>query len=254
MTHILGIDVGGSGIKGALVDLATGEPVTKRKRIKTPASFEPEAVARTIARLVRKFEYSGPVGIGFPAAVADGIALTPPTAHHFPGWVDQPLDMLFSKATGCPVTVLNDADAAGLAEVRFGAGRGVGGVVITITLGTGVGGALFMDGRLVPNLEIGKLYLRGHDEVVEQYVASRIREEQELGWKEYAARVHAFLRHVEHLFSPQLLIVGGGISRQHRKFLRKDMLERARVVPAKLRNEAGIVGAACLAAESHSSR
>jgi len=250
--NVLGIDVGGSGIKGALVDLATGQPVTKRRRIKTPPGFELKSVGKTIARLVRKFDYSGPVGIGFPAAVAAGTVLTPPTAHHFPGWVGLPVEERFAQATGCPVTLLNDADAAGLAEVRFGAGRGVAGVVITITLGTGVGGGLFIDGRLVPNLEIGKLYLPGHDTVVEQYVASRIREEQALGWKEYAARVSEFLHHVEHLFSPQLIIVGGGISRQHRKFLKPDMLDRTRVVPAALRNEAGIVGAACLAAESHS--
>jgi polyphosphate glucokinase len=246
---ILGIDVGGSGIKGALVDVDSGQPVTRRKRIKTPPGFGLDAVSRTIAKLIRKFDYSGPVGVGFPAAVAEGVVLTAPTAHHFPGWVGQPVDELFSAATGCPVTVLNDADAAGLAEVRFGAGRGVSGVVITITLGTGVGGGLFMDGRLVPNLEIGKLYLAGHETVVEQYVASRIRDEQELDWNVYADRISEFLRHVEHLFSPQLVIIGGGISSKHRKFLRRDALERARVVPARLRNEAGIVGAACLAAE-----
>ena len=249
MTHILGIDVGGSGIKGALVDLETGEPVTRRKRIKTPPGFGLPAVGETIARLVRKFDYAGPVGVGFPAAVADGVVLTPPTAHHFPGWVGQAIDAEFSTATGCPVTVLNDADAAGLAEVRFGAGKGVQGVVVTITLGTGVGGGLFVDGCLVPNLEIGKLYLPGHDEVVEQYVASRIRDEQGLDWPVYAARVLEFLRHVEHLFSPALIIVGGGISSKHRKFLRSDMLERTRVVPARLRNEAGIVGAACRASD-----
>ena len=135
--------------------------------------------------------------------------LTPPTAHHFPGWVGQAVDTHFSEATGCPVTVLNDADAAGLAEVRFGAGKGVAGVVVTITLGTGVGGGLFMDGRLVSNLEIGKLYLPGHDEVVEQYVASRIRDEETLDWAEYASRVTEFLRHVEHLLSPQTIIIGG---------------------------------------------
>ena len=248
-SYVLGIDVGGSGIKGALVDLDTGKPVTPRKRIKTPKGFERGAVGETIAKLVRKFDYSGPVGVGFPAAVAGGVVLTPPTAHHFPGWVGEAVDRQFTQATGCPVTVLNDADAAGLAEVRFGAGRGVGGVVIAITLGTGVGGGLFMDGRLVPNLEVGKLYLPGHDTVVEQYVASRIRDEEMLDWADYAARVTEFLRHVELLFSPAMIVVGGGISTKHRKFLQPEMLERTRVVPARLRNEAGIVGAACLAAE-----
>ena len=248
--HILGIDIGGSGIKGALVDLDSGEFASDRVRIETPASFEIEAVTETIATLVNEFDYEGPVGIGFPAAVADGIVLTAPTAHHVPGWVNQSVNERFSEATGHKVTVLNDADAAGLAEMRFGAGRGVDGVVITVTLGTGVGGGLFMDGKLVPNLEIGKIFLESHDDVAEQYMAGRIKKEHGLKWFEYGERLNEFCLHIEHIFSPQLIIIGGGVSKKHKKFLSQDQLKRTRIVPAKLRNQAGIVGAAIWAAEN----
>jgi polyphosphate glucokinase len=248
--HILGIDIGGSGIKGALVDLDSGEFASDRVRIETPASFEIEAVTETIATLVNEFDYEGPVGIGFPAAVANGIVLTAPTAHHVPGWVNQSVNERFSEATGHEVTVLNDADAAGLAEMRLGAGRGVDGVVITVTLGTGVGGGLFMDGKLVPNLEIGKIFLESHDDVAEQYMAGRIKKEHGLKWFEYGERLNEFCLHIEHVFSPQLIIIGGGVSKKHKKFLSEDQLKRTRIVPAKLRNQAGIVGAAIWAAES----
>lgn len=245
--HILGIDIGGSGIKGAPVDLEKGELVAERTRIKTPGSFEIDAVARTVAKVVKRIGYRGPIGVGFPAAVADGIVLTPPTAHHVPGWVGHNVNERFSNATGCEVTVLNDADAAGLAEMQFGAGRGVNGVVITVTLGTGVGGGLFMDGKLVPNIEIGKMFLAGHSEVVEQYMAGRIRKSEGLNWTEYGQRLNEFCRHVEHIFSPQLIIIGGGVSQHHRKFLPEIKLERSRVVPAMMQNDAGIAGAAAWA-------
>lgn len=243
----LGIDIGGSGIKGALVDLDSGQLASDRIRIETPTSFHIDEVTQTITTLVREFDYSGKVGVGFPAAVADGIVLTPPTAHHVKGWVDQSVNDRFSQATGCEVTVLNDADAAGLAEIHFGAGRGINGVVITVTLGTGVGAGLFMDGKLVPNLEIGKIFLASHDDVVEQYMAGRIKKEHGLKWFEYGERLHEFCEHVEHVFSPQLIIIGGGVSKKHKKFMSEDQLKRTRIVPAKLRNQAGIVGAAAWA-------
>jgi polyphosphate glucokinase len=246
--QVLGIDVGGSGIKGALVDLETGELSSDRIRIETPATFEIGAVTETLATLVKTFDYSGAVGVGFPAAVADGVVLTAPTAHHVSGWTQQSVNQRFSDATGCHVSVVNDADAAGLAEMRFGAGRGVNGVVITITLGTGVGAGLFMDGKLVPNLELGKLFLESHDEVVEQYMAGRIKKEHGLKWYEYGERLNEFCLHIEHLFSPQLIIIGGGVSKKHRKFLSEDQLHRTRIVPAELRNQAGISGAAVWAA------
>ena len=246
----LGIDVGGSGIKGALVDLGTGELASRHIRIRTPRSFGVKAVTKTIARLVEEFGHKGAVGVGFPAAVARGMVLTPPTAHEVSGWVGQNINEMLTSATGCEVSVLNDADAAGLAEMRFGAGKNVEGVVITITLGTGVGGGLFMDGKLVPNLEIGKIYLPGHDEVIEQYVAQRIKKKQGLKWREYGMRLQEFFRHIEHVFSPQLIIIGGGVSEKHEKFLPGFPLRRTLVVPAKLRNLAGIAGAAVCAAES----
>ena len=246
--QVLGIDIGGSGIKGALVDLDSGEFTSDRIRIETPASFEIDAVTETIATLVDEFDHKGAIGVGFPAAIADGIVLTPPTAHHVAGWVDQSVNERFSDATGCNVQVVNDADAAGLAEMRFGAGRGVGGVVITVTLGTGVGGGLFMDGKLVPNLEIGKLFLESHEDVVEQYMAGRIKKDHGLKWHEYGERLNEFCLHIEHIFSPQLIIIGGGVSKKHKKFISGDQLKRTRIVPAKLRNQAGISGAAMWAA------
>jgi polyphosphate glucokinase len=247
---VLGIDVGGSGIKGALVDLETGELASERIRIKTPPAFRIKSVAKTITTLTRKFDFQGPVGVGFPAAVAGGIVLTPPTAHEIPGWVNRPVDEILTAATGHEVTVLNDADAAGLAEMRFGAGRGARGVVITITLGTGVGAGLFMDGKLVPNLEVGKIFLANHSEVVEQYMAGRIRKDQDLGWREYGERLNEFCLHIEHVFSPQLIIIGGGVSQSHKKFMPSIKLKRTRIRPATLRNQAGIVGAAVRAAEA----
>ena len=249
--QVLGIDIGGSGIKGALVDLDSGEFVSERIRIKTPKSFGIDPVTKTIARLVREFDYKGAVGVGFPAAVANGIVLTAPTAHHVTGWIDQSVNERFSAVTGCEVKVLNDADAAGLAEMRFGAGRGINGAVITVTLGTGVGAGLFMDGKLVPNLEIGKLFLASHDQVVEQYMAGRIKKEEGLKWYEYGERLNEFCLHIEHVFSPQLIIIGGGVSKKHKKFLSGNSLKRTRVVPARLRNQAGITGAAAWAARAN---
>ena len=247
--QVLGIDVGGSGIKGALVDLETGELESQRIRFETPSSFEIEKVTETIAMLVSEFDYHGAVGVGFPAAVDRGIVLTPPTAHEVAGWVNQSVEDKLTAATGCKVSVLNDADAAGLAEMRLGAGRAMGGVVITITLGTGVGAGLFIDGKLVPNLEVGKIFLNGHSEVVEQYIAGRIRKEHELKWREYGERLNEFCLHIEKVFSPQLIIIGGGISRKHQKFLPAIRLQRTRLLPAQLLNRAGIVGAAVWVAE-----
>ena len=246
--QVLGIDIGGSGIKGALVNTDDGQLVSERIRIETPSGFEIESVTDTIAALLDEFNYKGPVGVGFPAAVAEGIVLTPPTAHHVAGWVGQSVNDRFSAATGCNVMVLNDADAAGLAEMRSGAGQGIDGVVITVTLGTGVGGGLFMDGKLVPNLEIGKLFLASHEDVVEQYMAGRIKKDHGLKWYEYGERLNEFCLHIEHVFSPQLIIIGGGVSKKHKKFLSEDQLLRTRIVPAELRNQAGIAGAAIWAA------
>lgn len=248
MSTVLGIDVGGSGTKGALVDLEKGELVTERIRLATPKNFAMPDVIKTIAKLIKRFDYDGPVGVGFPAAVASGIILTPPTAHEVPGWLGNSVEKAIEEASGCNAIVINDADAAGLAEVRFGAGKGVSGSVMTFTLGTGVGCGMFLNGKLVPNFELGKVYLQGHTEVAELYMASRIKDEQELKWKEYGARLNEYFLHIEHLFSPELIIVGGGVSKKAHKFMPYIQLKRTEIKAAELRNEAGIVGAAAAAA------
>lgn len=243
----LGVDVGGSGIKAALVDTERGVFASERHRIPTPTSLLPEDVLRTVAQCVNTFDdYAGPVGIGFPAVVVDGAPKTPFTAHHVPGWIDYPVARILGERLQRPVTMLNDADAAGIAEMRYGNGRGEKGLVLILTLGTGIGSALFMDGQLVPNTELGNLYLRKHKEVAEQYASALAREETDLTWRDYAARLDEFLRHVNRLFSPRLIIIGGGISKKHDKFIPR-LTVKARVIPAALRNRAGIIGAAVAA-------
>lgn len=244
---ILGIDVGGSGIKGALVNTKTGNLSTDRIRIKTPQPALPKAVINSIKKLVRAFDNSGPLGVGFPAIVQDGLVLS--AANVADEWIGYPGRQGIAKATGCPVTLINDADAAGIAEMRFGAGRNQGGVVIILTLGTGIGSALFVDGRLVPNTELGHLYLRHHKVDVENYASDRIRSVEKLGWKEWAQRLDLYMHHLELLFSPNLFILGGGVSKKYERFT-PHLTVRATVVPAQLRNEAGIVGAAMAAAEA----
>lgn len=248
--NVLGIDVGGSGIKGALVDLEKGILTTDRLRIETPSSFNIDDVAKTIGKISHHFNHKGPVGVGFPAVVKPdtGIVLTPPTALHHPGWVGKSASQAFQIETGGSVTVVNDADAAGLAEARYGAGKGVRGTVVILTLGTGVGSGLFFNGQLIPNTEFGKLYLQGHKKVAELYMAGRIKEEKGLKWKEYGPRLNEYLQHVEWLFSPELIIIGGGISKKFEKFGPYFEL-RTKVVPAMLQNEAGIIGAAVAAAD-----
>ena len=242
----VGVDVGGSGTKAALVDVTTGGLVSERVRLETPANFEFDQMVDTVAEVVRQVGHEGPVGVGFPAVVVRGVVKSPPTAHEFEDWVGRDFGAALSKAIGVPVTVLNDADAAGLAERSFGAGRERDGVVMVFTLGTGVGSAMFVDGVLVPNTELGKLYLANRSEVSENQVASRVRQEEGLGWSYWGGRLSEYLDQVERLFTPDLVIVGGGVSRKHQKFL--DIVDiDAEVVAAQLRNHAGIVGAAVAA-------
>ena len=245
---VLGIDVGGSGIKGALIDTETGKFASDRLRINSPEGFRPGDVIATIGQIVTKFKYEGPLGLGFPAIVMDGIVMTPPTSLAFPGWENIHLAEAVAEQTGCPTVALNDADAAGYAEMRFGNGRNQQGVVMVFTLGTGIGSALFLNGRLVPNLELGRLYLRQKKHGAEHQAADRVRDEQDLSWPEWGKRLNAYFSHIELLFSPRLIIVGGGISKKHKKFL-KYIHVRAEVLPARLRNRAGIVGAAMAALE-----
>ena len=205
MDHVLGIDVGGSGIKGALVDLDKGEFASDRIRIPTPEGFSMDDVSAVIGELAKSFNYTGKVGVGFPAPVrlSDGVVLVDPTAHHHPGWKGKSASAAFSQASGCDVTVVNDADAAGLAEAQFGAGKGVKGTIIVITLGTGVGSGLIYDGKLIPNTEFGKLYLKGHSEHAEQYMAGRIKDEENLSHKEWGKRLNEYLVFLNWLLDPK---------------------------------------------------
>ncbi len=240
----LGIDIGGSGIKGAPVDVAKGELTGERLRIPTPAPAKPKAVAEVVTKIVKHFGWSGPVGITFPGVVLDGVTRT--AANVDQEWIGTDARTLFAKATGLPVVVLNDADAAGVAEVTVGSARDQPGVVLMLTFGTGIGSALFVDGHLVPNTELGHLEIRGKD--AEKRASDHAREQGELSWSKWAGRVEEYLRHVEALFSPSLIVIGGGVSKKADKFLPMVKV-RTRVVPATLQNEAGIVGAAMVAVE-----
>lgn len=244
----IGVDVGGSGIKAGLVDIEGGALIGDRVRTPTPKGFEFDEIVGAIAELVGELGPPATLGVGFPGVVAHGVVKSPPTAHEHEGWVGRSLAESLADAVGAPTVVLNDADAAGVAEVRHGAGRGRNGLVMVFTLGTGVGSAVFVDGVLVPNTELGKLFLRNRNEVAEQQIADRVRTAEDLGWDEWGERLHEYFGHVDRLFTPDLVIVGGGVSKKHAKFL--DRVEiRADVVPAELRNQAGIVGAALAAAD-----
>jgi polyphosphate glucokinase len=246
----IGVDVGGSGVKAAAVDLDSGELIGLRHRVPTPQPSTPAAVVASIARLVRKIAAEvrlapdAPVGVGFPAVVTDGV--TRSAANVDPGWVDFDADRAMERVLRRPVHLVNDADAAGVAEMRFGAGRDQLGTVFLITLGTGTGSALFYDGRLIPNLELGHMEIRGRDAERRSAAAARIR--RGLSWKAWAADLDEHLLAIERLFSPRLFIIGGGVSKRSDEFLPR-LTVRAQVVPARLRNDAGIVGAAMAAAE-----
>jgi len=240
--NILGIDVGGSGIKGAPVDISTGELLEERYRIKTPKGAKPEPVAETVAKIANYFDWKGPIGIGFPAPVKGGVAMM--AANISKKWVGVNVDELFSQTTGYPCTTLNDADAAGLAEMEFGAGHGQPGTVIVLTLGTGIGTAIFHGGNLLPNAEFGHVEVDGYE--AEFQASDFARKREDLSWKQYAQRLDRYLEVMEKLFWPNLFIVGGGISKRHEKYLPLLTIDTP-VVPAQMLNEAGIIGAALAA-------
>lgn len=246
--EILGIDVGGSGIKGALVDISSGELAGKRIRFETPQPALPEAMIKTIRKIVRHFDYQGRLGVGFPAAIVAGRTMTAANIHD--RWIGYPARDAIAEATNCPVTLLNDADAAGLAEMRFGAGRDRAGVGFVLTLGTGIGSALFINGRLVPNLELGHLYLKQRKKDAEHYAAERARSRDGLSWSEWAGRLDEYLRHLNALCWPDFIILGGGVSKKHEKFM-PYLTAPVEIIPARLRNQAGIVGAAMAAVEDN---
>ncbi len=240
--QVLGIDVGGSGIKGAPVDTETGQLLAERLRIKTPKGAEPEPVAKVVAEIAQSFKWKGPIGIGFPAPIKAGVAMM--AANVSEKWVGTNADDLFTKITGCDCTMINDADAAGLAEMKFGAGRGQPGTVILLTLGTGIGSAIFYQGKLLPNTEFGHMEMKGKD--AEWRASDAVRQREDLSWKKYAKRLNRYLAAMEKLFWPDLFIIGGGISKVSDKFIPLLTIETP-VVPAQFLNEAGIVGAALAA-------
>jgi polyphosphate glucokinase len=240
--QILGIDVGGSGIKGAPVDIRAGKLAAERIRIKTPEGAEPQPVADVVAQVAQSFDWKGPIGIGFPAPIKNGIAMM--AANISEKWIGINADELFTSTTACPCTVGNDADVAGLAEMTFGAGKDQTGTVIMLTLGTGIGTAIFSNGQLLPNTEFGHLEIDGKD--AEERASDAARQRKDLSWKKYARRLDRYMMRMEKLFWPDLFIIGGGISKVHEKFIPL-LTVQAKVVAAQFQNEAGIVGAALFA-------
>ncbi|MGW7048422.1 polyphosphate--glucose phosphotransferase [Streptomyces avermitilis] len=246
--QIFGVDIGGSGTKGAPVDLDRGELTEERFKVLTPHPATPDAVADGVKEVVGHFGWTGPVGITFPGVVTGGATIRT-AANVDKSWIDTDARALLSdRLGGRPVTVLNDADAAGVAEMQFGAGRDRQGTVLVLTFGTGIGSALFVDGTLVPNTELGHLELHGHD--AEKRASTKVKEDNDMSWEHWAHRVQKYLEHVEMLFSPELFIIGGGVSRKSHKFLPLIEGIKAEIVPAALQNNAGIVGAAMTAAKS----
>ena len=237
--NVFGLDVGGSGIKGAPVDTETGALLSERVRIKTPQPATPEAIVKTAVKVVGDAGWDGPVGCGFPAVIKDGTVHT--AANIDKSAIGFDLGEALRCELGAAVSVVNDADAAGLAEMRWGAGHGVEGVVLMLTLGTGIGTSLFVGGRLVPNTELGHIEIRGQD--AEHRAADGARKREDLNWKQYAGRLDEYLHKIEDLLWPDLIVVGGGISKKAEKFF-PHLTNRTEIVTAKMRNEAGIAGAA----------
>jgi len=242
--QVFGVDIGGSGVKGAPVDLETGILVTKRARIPTPRPSTPDAVVDVVVDLVHGSGWKGPVGVTVPSVVRDGVTYSAANIDH--AWIGTDAGALFERRIGAPVTVVNDADAAGMAEARFGAGKGVVGAVMLLTFGTGIGSAIVHNGVLLPNTEFGHLEFRGT--TAEEYAAARLVEDNDISLKKWTRRVTRLLAYFEDIFSPDLIIMGGGISKRFEKFGSR-ITTRAPLVPALLRNQAGIVGAAMVAAE-----
>ena len=240
MLNVLGIDIGGTGIKAAPVDVSTGALLAERIKLATPQPSAPAAVADVVRQLVQSFEWTGPAGLTFPGVVDRGVVRT--AANVDKAWIGTNARELFGTATGLRVGVLNDADAAGVAEMKFGTGADELGTVLMLTFGTGIGSALFVDGLLVPNTEFGHVEIHGQE--AEKRASELVRAENDLSWGKWAGRVDEYLKHMEMLLSPGLIIIGGGVSRKSDKFLPLLTGLRARVVPAALHNDAGIVGAA----------
>jgi len=237
--EIFGIDIGGSGIKGAPVDIEKGQLLAERIRIHTPQPSTPQAIGNVVKQLLNEFKWKGNVGCGFPAVVRDGVVRT--ASNIDKKWIGTPVNKLFGDKSGLKFHVINDADAAGYAEVKFGAGKDRKGVIMIVTVGTGIGSAIFVDGQLVPNTELGHVYLKGME--AEDYTSDATRKKEDLSWSKWGKRFNKYLQHLEMLFWPDLIIIGGGVSKKHQKYMDNIQLN-CEVVEAKLLNHAGIIGAA----------
>ena len=240
--RILGVDIGGTGIKAAVVKTQTGELISEHKRIPTPQPATPENIAISLVQLVTELAWSGPIGCGFPATVHHGVAYS--ASNIDPSWINTDAQTLFSQMTGQPCFVVNDADAAGMAEMRFGAGQNNFGVTILLTIGTGIGSAVFVNGQLHPNTELG--HVRFGDSIAERYCAESVRIKQNLSWQEWGTRFNEYLNHLEFVFNPDRFIIGGGIA-EHMAQFQPYLHTKALILPARSLNQAGIIGAALFA-------
>jgi len=241
---VLGVDIGGSGIKGAIVNVKTGEMTVEKIRIPTPEHSTPQAVADAIKQIADEFKWKGPIGVGFPGVIQHGVVKT--AANLNDGWVDVNIEKLLEKCTGSKTAALNDADAAGMAEMKYGAGKSNKGSVIMLTVGTGIGSALFTQGKLVPNCEWGHFCLPGGIEEAEKWASDAARKKYDLSWEDWMQRIKTYVNYLEDMFWPDLIIIGGGLAKKiEKKGLPFET--RTKIVPAKLLNEAGIIGAAVAA-------
>jgi len=241
--EVLGIDIGGSGIKGALVNSETGEMLTKRHRIPTPEGRKPKDMARVVGEIVKHFNHKGPIGVGFPTVIKHGVCKSPGNLHK--KWLGVNVKELFSEVTGLPVTVINDADAAGYATMNYGIGKGKKGLVVMITIGTGLGSGAFIDGELLPNFELGQIPYKKYKKI-ELWAAGSAMEREELSYQKWGKRFNKFLQYVELIIAPDLIILGGGAAKDFQEYKNCITIETP-VIPAELRNQAGIVGAAAAA-------
>ena len=240
---VLGIDIGGSGIKGAIVNVKTGKMKTKRYRVPTPDPSTPDAVVNAINKIAEKFKWKGPIGVGFPGVIQHGVVKT--AANIDDGWLDVNLEKLMNKQTGNPCIALNDADVAGMAEMKYGAGIKNKGVVIMLTIGTGIGCVLFTQGKIVPNCEWGHIALPGGIDDAEKWASDAARKKYKLDWDEWMSRLETYVKYVEDMFWPDLIIIGGGLAKKLGDGI--PFKTRVKTVPAQLLNEAGIIGAAVAA-------
>ncbi len=241
--EVLGIDIGGSGMKGALVNTLTGEMTTERYRIPTPPDRKPKEMAEVIKKIAENFNYNGPIGVGFPTVIKHGICKSTGNLHK--SWLNVNAKELFSEVTKLPVTVINDADAAGYATMNYGTGKGKSGLVVMVTIGTGLGSGVFLNGELIPNFELGQIPYKKYKKI-EQWAAGSAKDREKLSYKKWGKRFNTFLEYVEIITCPDLIILGGGASKDFKEFSKQITIDTP-VIPAELKNQAGIIGAAAAA-------